>query len=122
MIIDGEEFRYLVGGKEFHCPVDVTMNYIGGKWKSVVLFYLGQQPLRFGELKEKIPQITEKMLSLQLKALAKDDFVERTVVPDTPPKVVYSLTKDGESLMNLVSEMERWGEQIVSKRGKLKQI
>lgn len=119
MIVDGTEYRYQINAVEFHCPVDVTMNFIGGKWKCVVLYYLIRGPLRFGELKVKIPQITDKMLSIQLKALVNDHLVVRDVLPDTPPGVVYSLSPDGKSLTELILQMENWGKQVAEKRGKL---
>lgn len=119
MIVDGKEYKYRIESAEFHCPVDITMSYIGGKWKCVVLYYLIKGPLRFGELKAKIPQITEKMLSIQLKALVRDDLILRDVYPEAPPRVVYSLTPDGKSLTNLILEMEKWGERIAGMRGKL---
>ena len=122
MIVDGKEYKYRIDSTEFHCPVDITMSYIGGKWKSVVLFYLIKGPLRFGELKVRIPQITEKMLSIQLKALVRDNFLLRDVYPETPPRVVYSLSDEGKSLTNLILEMEKWGERIAEKRGKLIKI
>jgi len=119
MIVDGTEYRYQIDSEEFHCPVDVTMSFIGGKWKSVVLYYLIQGPLRFGELKVRIPQITDKMLSIQLKALVRDCLVVRKVLPETPPGVIYSLSTDGKSLAGLILEMEKWGQQIAETRGKL---
>jgi DNA-binding HxlR family transcriptional regulator len=119
MIVDGKEYRYRIGLTEFHCPVDVTMSYIGGKWKSVVLYYLIKRPLRFGELKIRIPQITDKMLSIQLKALVRDGLLLREVLPETPPGVLYSLSPDGKSLTKLLLEMERWGEHIAVMRGEL---
>ena len=69
MIIKGKNLAYRIQGKTYHCAMDITMDYIGGKWKSVVLWYLKKEKLRFTELKRHIPDITEKMLSIQLKSL-----------------------------------------------------
>jgi DNA-binding HxlR family transcriptional regulator len=69
MIIKGKEYIVKLRGKEYHCALDITMDFIGGKWKAVVLWYLKDRKLRFGELRKQIPDITEKMLSLQLKHL-----------------------------------------------------
>lgn len=67
MIIEGKEIEIQLNGKIFHCALDVTWSYIGGKWKSVVLWYLRKADKRFSDLKRLMPDITEKMLSLQLK-------------------------------------------------------
>lgn len=75
MIIKGKEYVIRLHGKTYHCALDITMDYIGGKWKTIVLWYLRNKTLRFGELKKQIPDITEKMLSLQLKDLEKDGLV-----------------------------------------------
>ena len=69
MIIQNKEVLIDLYGETFHCALDVTMSYIGGKWKSVILWYLRNKTMRFSELKKQIPDITEKMLSLQLKIL-----------------------------------------------------
>lgn len=109
MLIDGKEFEIRMNGRVYHCAMDVTMDYIGGKWKSVVLWYLRKGPLRFSELKKVIPQITEKMLSLQLKQLEADGIVKRKVYPEVPPKVEYCLTDEGKTLLPLLEEMAKWG-------------
>ena len=85
MIINNKEMKFKVRGEEFHCAMDVTMNFIGGKWKTVVLWYLRKDKKRFGELRRLIPGITEKMLSLQLKQLEQDGIVDRVVYPEVPP-------------------------------------
>lgn len=72
MVINGKEYVYELEGQNFHCAMDVTMHFIGGKWKTVVLWYLKNGTMRFGEIKKRIPDITEKMLSIQLKALEED--------------------------------------------------
>lgn len=64
MIIEGRNVAFHLKGKTYHCAIDITMHYIGGKWKTVVLWYLKNKTLRFAELKKHIPDITEKMLSL----------------------------------------------------------
>lgn len=72
MFIDNKEKVIVMSGHEFHCAMDVTMHFIGGKWKTVVLWYLRKDKKRFSELKRHIPNITEKMLSIQLKNLEND--------------------------------------------------
>jgi len=119
MLIDGEEYKFVIDKKDYHCAMDVTMNFIGGKWKTVVLWYLRDDILRFGELKKRIPQITEKMLSLQLKALEKDGLVTRKVYPQIPPKVEYFLTEEGKSLIPLLQELAKWGRNKGNSAGDL---
>ena len=79
MIIKGKSVAYKLQGKLYHCAMDITMDYIGGKWKSVVLWYLKNGTHRFTELRKQIPDITEKMLSIQLRALEADGLIKRKV-------------------------------------------
>ncbi|MDD8017123.1 MAG: helix-turn-helix domain-containing protein [Bacteroidota bacterium] len=109
MIIKGKEYAYRMNGRIYHCAMDVTMSFIGGKWKTVVLWYLRNDAKRFSELKRLIPEITEKMLSVQLKQLEQDAIVERTVYPQVPPKVEYRLTKTGKTLLPILEEIASWG-------------
>jgi len=83
-----------MNGKVYHCVLDVTMDYIGGKWKTVVLWYLRKESKRFSELKRSIPEITEKMLSLQLKKLEQDGVIGRKAHAEVLPRVEYFLTKE----------------------------
>lgn len=122
MNIKGREYIYKIGDRDFHCAMDITMHYIGGKWKTVVLWYLRKEPRRFGELRKLMPQITEKMLSIQLKALVKDGFVIREVFAEVPPKVVYSLSKEGKSLLPLLEELASWGRYKGESSGRLLEI
>lgn len=117
MLIKGKEYRFEIGEKSYHCAMDVTMAYIGGKWKTVVLWYLKGGKKRFGELKKRIPQITEKMLSLQLKALEKDGLVKREVFAEVPPRVEYCLTEEGKTLVPLLEKMAKWGSVKGKKEG-----
>src|SRR3954471_6530669 len=105
MIIDGKEYHVKMNGKTYHCALDITMDYVGGKWKSVVLWYLRKDVKRFGELRKQMPGITEKMLTLQLRELEHDGIVSRKVYPEVPPRVEYRLTEFGKTLMPLIEEM-----------------
>src|SRR3989344_4173062 len=109
MIIDGKEYKIRMNGKVYHCALDVTMDYIGGKWKTVVLWYLRKGPRRFSELKRSIPEITEKMLSLQLKKLEKDGVIGRKENAEVPPRVEYFLTKEGKTLLPVIEALALWG-------------
>ena len=122
MIVDNQEKVILLNGREFHCAMDITMNYIGGKWKTVVLWYLRKDKKRFSELKRLIPNITEKMLSLQLKNLENDGIVGRKLYAEVPPKVEYFLTDFGKSLIPMLEEIARWGRNLGESRGKMVDI
>ena len=119
MVINDKEKVFILEGKEYHCAMDVTMDYIGGKWKTVVLWYLRKDKKRFGELRKLIPNITEKMLSLQLKDLENDGLVKRKIYPEVPPKVEYCLTDFGKTLIPMLEEIAKWGRALGEKRGKL---
>lgn len=122
MIIDGNEYRIRMNGRIYHCALDVTMDQVGGKWKTVVLWYLRKDRKRFSELRKLIPGITEKMLSLQLRQLEKDGFVRRKVYAEVPPRVEYALTPHGKTLLPLLEEIARWGRAIGKKHGTLEKV
>lgn len=92
------------------CAVTTTVNVIGGKWKTVALYHLIGQPRRFSELQRKMPGVTQRMLTLQLRELETDGLVHREVYPQVPPKVEYSLTELGRTLEPIVRAMLSWGE------------
>jgi DNA-binding HxlR family transcriptional regulator len=95
---------------DFTCPVELTLNVIGGKWKSVILFYLiAKGTLRFNEFRRLMPSITLQMLTNQLRELEVDGVVHREVYPQVPPKVEYSLTPFGKSLEPIIRLMMDWG-------------
>ena len=119
MIINDKEYVFKLHDKTYHCAMDVTMSYIGGKWKTVVLWYLRNKTLRFGELKKQIPDITEKMLSLQLKALEEDGLVKREVYAEVPLRVEYSLTDFGKTLIPVIEAIASWGRNLGEKEGEI---
>lgn len=101
---------YIVKGKEYPCCTSITMGIIGGKWKSVILYYLIEKPLRYSELKKKVGGVTERTLSLQLKDLEQDGVISRKVYTTKPPlKVEYSLTDFGKTLIPLLQSIANWG-------------
>jgi DNA-binding HxlR family transcriptional regulator len=122
MIIKGKEYVFTMNDKTYHCALDVTMDYIGGKWKTVVLWYLINKTMRFGEIKKQIPEITEKMLSIQLKGLEEDGLVKREVFPEVPLRVEYSLTEFGKTLIPVLEAIAKWGRNLGEKEGKLSEI
>ncbi|MGL5254367.1 MAG: winged helix-turn-helix transcriptional regulator [Brevinema sp.] len=86
------------------------MNYIGGKWKPIILWHLGAEGVhRYSEIRRKLGKITHKMLAQQLKSLEEDGLILRKEYPQVPPKVEYSLTDEGQSLMKILKEMHNWG-------------
>lgn len=91
-----------------HCPVEATLDLIGGKYKALILWHLSEGTLRFSELQKRI-SATAKMLTQQLRELENDQLVHRKVYPVIPPKVEYSLTALGESLMPILVAMRDWG-------------
>lgn len=122
MIIDGDEYRIRMNGHVYHCALDVTMDQVGGKWKTIVLWYLRKDKKRFSELRRSIPGITEKMLSMQLRQLEKDGFVSRTVFPEVPPRVEYALTPHGKTLLPLLEEIAKWGRKMGRKYGTIEKV
>ena len=98
------------------CPVHVSLSIIGGKWKPVILWYLKNGPLRFGELHKSIPGITQMMLTKQLRELEKDEVVIRTVYPEIPPRVDYRLTDLGISSFPVLESLSTWGKEYLDKR------
>lgn len=122
MKIDGKELVIKMHGKTYHCALDVTMDYIGGKWKTVVLWYLRKSHKRFSELKRHIPGITEKMLSLQLRQLEADGLVGRRVYAEVPPRVEYFLTEEGKTIIPVVEAIAKWGRRKAEAEGKVMEV
>lgn len=91
------------------CPVATTLAVIGGKWKVLILYYLQDEPRRFNELQRLLGGVTQRMLTLQLRELEADGMVHREVYAQVPPKVEYSLTAFGQTLMPVISAMHEWG-------------
>ena len=89
--------------------VEATLGVIGGKWKPIILYHLSFSTRRFGEIAARIPNISRKVLTEQLKELENDKLITRTHYKEIPPRVEYSVTKLGESLMPVFKEMANWG-------------
>jgi len=88
--------------------MELTLDIIGGKWKPLIIWHLGEKTLRFSELKRALPNITQKMLTQQLRALEEDQLVNRFVYAEVPPKVEYSLTEKGKTLLPVLSTLCEW--------------
>ena len=100
------------------CPIEATLDIVGGKWKVLILFYLMQGTVRFGEFQRLIPKITQRMLTLQLRELEEDGVIHREVYRQVPPKVEYSLTDFGKSLEPLLLLMRDWGAMSKERRAR----
>ncbi|MCG7335276.1 helix-turn-helix transcriptional regulator [Sporosarcina sp. ACRSM] len=99
---------------EFNCEKELTLSLFSGKWKIIILYYLGTEgKLRFSEIKRMLPKITHKVLTSQIRELEEDGIVHRKVFPEVPPRVEYSLTNLGESLMPIVLMMYEWGKKNI---------
>ncbi len=97
------------------CPVEATLDLIGGKWKGVLLYRLLDGTHRFSALKRTMPGITQRMLTKQLRELEEVGLVARVVYPEVPPRVEYSLTPLGTSLRPIIMALRNWGESYLQR-------
>lgn len=118
--INWQHYMIKIGEKVYPCGTSVAMSLIGGKWKLVIIYHLKDGKLRYSQLRKKLPTVTERTLSLQLKQLEADGLIKRIVYTQKPPlKVEYELTEFGESLLPVVEAVGKWGEMVASTRGEL---
>lgn len=104
------------------CSVEAAVGLIDGKWKSVILFHLLDRTLRFGELSRILASVTPRMLTNQLRELEEDGLVVRTVYPQVPPKVEYSLSPLGRTMEPVLLALKAWGDANIGRFGKPKGI
>lgn len=97
------------------CPVEATLELIGGKWKGMILFHLLDGKMRFSELMRAIGSVTQRMLTKQLRELEANGLVERTVYAEVPPRVDYELTEVGATLEPILISLKQWGETCAAK-------
>ena len=110
---------YCIDNKQFPCSTSLTMKYIGGKWKAVILIHLVEKK-RYNELRKELPMVTERTLSLQLKELESDGLITRTVYTTKPPlKVEYELTPFGQTLVPLLKGIAAWGKETAANNKKI---
>lgn len=95
--------------KDYKCGIDVTLAVVGGKWKASILWHLAQKTMRFSELQRQFSDTTRKMLTQQLRELELDGLVQRKVYAQVPPKVEYSLSRKGSTIIPILDLMCDWG-------------
>ncbi len=93
------------------CPVEATLEVIGGKWKGVILYHLLSETSRFNELRRLMPDITQRMLTKQLRELEANNLIARKVYAEVPPKVEYSISDYGKTLAPVIHALKEWGLQ-----------
>ncbi len=94
------------------CPIERVISVFGGKWKPAILFHLEQEgTLRFSELRRLIPEVSQRMLTQQLRDLERDGLVKREHFPEIPPRVEYSATEIAQSLAPVAQAIEKWGRE-----------
>lgn len=94
---------------EYQCSMELTLALIGGKWKALILWHLGDKILRYNEMRKLLPNVTPKMLTQQLRELEDSGLVKRFIYTQIPPKVEYSLTEAGKSLLPILDTLCKWG-------------
>ncbi len=98
-----------VDNKNYICSLDYAMSIIKGKWKSVIICHLKRSSTRFLELQRKLPGVSQKVLTENLKELESDKIVKKIVFPEVPPRVEYELTETGYKLFEIIHQLEIWG-------------
>lgn len=100
------------------CSVEAAIGLIDGKWKSVILFHLMERTMRFNEIRRQIPNVTQRMLTNQLRELEEDGLISRKVYAQVPPKVEYSLSDLGRSMQPVLLALKAWGDDHIGLYGK----
>jgi len=103
--------------KIYQCSFEFALDMVSGKWKSLVLYYLSEETLRYSEIRRKIDGITQKMLTQTLRELEKNGLVSRKVYPVVPPKVEYTITQSGAELIPIFQGLQAWGERVATEQG-----
>jgi DNA-binding HxlR family transcriptional regulator len=103
--------------RDYHCPVELTVDLVGGKWRSVILAHLKEGAHRYGQLRRRMPDVSEKMLVQRLRELEADGFVTRREYPTVPPAVEYDLTEEGRTLVPVLQALYDWGTARAARTG-----
>jgi DNA-binding HxlR family transcriptional regulator len=101
--------------KKSKCPLTMSLEVIGGKWKPLIIYNLNRSSKRFGQLDATMPGISRKVLTDQLNQLVKDQLVIRTAFAETPPRVEYCLSPKGKELVPILKGIAKWGNYLVEK-------
>lgn len=110
-----DEVKEKIINGDYNCEKELTLSIISGKWKIVILWHLGVEgPHRFSDLQRLFPKISHKILTNQLRELMEDGIVHREVYPEVPPKVEYSMTELGMTLLPIVEMMYEWGKDRIA--------
>ncbi|HBW34879.1 helix-turn-helix domain-containing protein [Desulfosporosinus sp. BICA1-9] len=107
---------------EYQCSMELTLAIIGGKWKALILWHLADKTLRYSELRKTLPTVTPKMLTQQLRELEDSGLVKRFIYTQIPPKVEYSLTQVGKSLLPILDAMCKWGQNYADEDERIEQV
>ncbi|AJE52321.1 winged helix-turn-helix transcriptional regulator [Paenibacillus polymyxa] len=109
-----DEIREKIVNGDYNCEKELTLSVLSGKWKVVILWHLGVEgPHRFSDLQRLFPKLSHKVLTNQLRELMEDGIVHREVYPEVPPKVEYSMTALGMTILPIVEMMYEWGKKRV---------
>ena len=103
--------------KEYYCALQLAIDIVGGKWKLWIIWYLLESPKRFSDFMRRIPDISQKTLTQQLRELEADKLIIRTVYPVVPPKVEYQLSDFGRTIIPVLQAMCDWGGQYLQQDG-----
>lgn len=101
---------------KYACPVEATLGVIGGKWKPLILWHLKGEVLRYNTLQQTLPGISPKMLTKQLRELEEDGIVKREMYPEIPPRVEYSLTDFGRTIIPVLEALAEWGFEYMEQK------
>lgn len=101
----------------YHCPVEAALAVIGGKWKALIIWQLKEGRLRFTQLEDRLPMVSPRMMTKQLRELEEDGVVLRTMYPEVPPRVEYSLTELGRTVVPVLEALCAWGSEYLVQNG-----
>ncbi|PHS39760.1 MAG: ArsR family transcriptional regulator [Robiginitomaculum sp.] len=104
-----------------NCPTEAALAIVGGKWKGIILHHLSHDTKRFNELRRLIPEVTQRMMTKQLRELEAHQIIHREIYRQIPPKVEYSLTDFGLTLTPILKALEAWGTEYIDKISALRQ-
>lgn len=112
---------YQFNNKEYKCSLSATMDVLGGKWRSLILWHLIKENLRFSQIQKIVPGISKKVLSEHLRILEKNEFIIRIVHPSIPPSVEYRISEKGKTLEKVLDVLESWGKKNLYHNNELSQ-